>query len=314
MRTAHVTRIEGFAPLGWRAACVALGNLDGVHLGHQALVGAVVVRARALGGVAAALTFEPHPARVLHPERAPAALVTPDQKARLLAEAGVERLAVLPFDRAVAELTPEQFAHRVLRGVLDARVVVVGENFRFGRGRGGDLAELRRLGSTLGFELALVPPVQMDGRPISSTRIRAALEQGAVGEARALLGRPYFVEGRVGHGDARGRTLGFPTANLEPWNELLPRAGVYAARASAAGGVQRHAAVVNVGRRPTFDGREVRAEAHLIDFAGDLYGAVLKVEFVARLRDERRFAGPDELVAQIQADLALARLVLEPVS
>jgi riboflavin kinase/FMN adenylyltransferase len=307
----QVTRLEGFAPVGWPAACVAVGNFDGVHLGHQALAAAVVGRARARGGVAGALTFEPHPARVLRPERAPSALLTLDQKARLLAEAGVERLAVLPFDRSLAMLTPEEFARRVLQDALGARSVVVGENFRFGHGRAGDVGELRRLGAELGFEVASLPPVSLGGRPVSSTRIREALGHGEVRQAQALMGRPYFIEGEVVRGDARGRALGFPTANLEPRNELLPRDGVYAARCGLAGEPPERPAVVNIGRRPTFDGREVRAEAHLLGFAGDLYGRELRLDFVDRLRDERRFDGPGPLVEQIRADVAQARRVLE---
>lgn len=308
------TRLNGFEPVGWQAACVALGNFDGVHVGHQALVAAVVARARALGGSAGALTFEPHPARVLHPERAPAALLTPDQKARLLAEAGIERLAVLPFDRALAALSPDEFARRVLKDALGAQAVLVGENFRFGRGRSGGVGELRRLGAELGFEVASLPPVSFDGRPVSSTRIREALGRGEVELAGALMGRPYFVEGQVVRGDARGHALGFPTANLEPWNELLPRHGVYAARCGVGGEPAVRPAVVNLGRRPTFDGREVRAEAHILGFEGDLYGCALRLDFIARLRDERRFDGPGALVEQIRADVAEARRVLEMAS
>ncbi len=322
----EVRRLAGLEPLGWVAPCVALGNFDGVHLGHQALVRGVLQRARDVSGQALALTFDPHPARVLRPDRAPAALSTFEQKARLLGQAGLERLAVLTFDARLAAFTPEEFARRVLRDALRARLVCVGENFRFGRGRVGGVAELRALGALLGFELSVLGPVVLDGRPVSSTRIREALMRGAVSEARALAGRDYFVEGLVVKGDARGRTLGFPTANLEPWNELLPLAGVYAARCTLLADAQPDRAgslggtaqsppalgVVNVGRRPTFDGREVRLEAHLLDSAGDLYGAALRVEFVERLRDEIRFDSVEALVEQIRADVAHARQVLEP--
>lgn len=308
----EVRRLQGFAPVGWDDACVAVGNFDGVHLGHQALLAAVVARARAVSGAAVALTFDPHPVRLLRPERAPSALLTFDQKVLLLAEAGVERLAVLPFDRALAALGPEAFAREVLRGALGARSVVVGANFRFGHKRAGDAAELRRLGQALGFEVVSLGPVSAGGRPVSSTRIREALAQGDVESARALLGRPYRVEGRVVKGDARGRALGFPTANLDPWNELLPRHGVYVARCGLTGESPSRAAVVNVGRRPTFDGREVCAEAHLLDFSGDLYGQALRVDFVARLRDEHRFASAQALVDQIGADVEAARRALGP--
>lgn len=309
----QVRRLVDLEPLGWPAPAVAVGNFDGVHLGHQALAQTALARARAVSGVALALTFDPHPARVLRPERAPAALCTFEQKARLLAETGLERLAVLAFDARLAALTPEEFARRVLRDALGARLVCVGRNFRFGRERAGGVDELRGLGAVLGFELSVLDPVLLDGRPVSSTRVREALARGEVETARALAGRAPFVEGRVVAGDARGRTLGFPTANLEPWNELLPLAGVYAALCTRLPGPARPwPAVVNVGRRPTFDGRDVRLEAHLLDFEGDLYGADLRVEFVARLRAERRFDGPHELVAQIRQDVAQARRVLEP--
>lgn len=307
MLVRHLERLE---PVGWSAPCVAVGNFDGVHLGHQALVKAVRERARHVAGLAVGLTFEPHPARVLRPEQAPARLLTFDQKARLLADAGLERLAVLPFDAALAALSPDEFAARVLRDTLGARVVGVGENFRFGAARAGGLADLRRLGGALGFELLALGPVMLAGQPVSSTRLREVLERGEVAEAAALAGRPYLVEGLVVRGDQRGRTLGFPTANIDPWNELLPGAGVYAARAGVAGG-PACPAVVNVGRRPTFDGREVRLEVHLLDFEGDLYGAALRVEFLARLRAEMRFPSPQALVEQIGADVRLARRVLE---
>lgn len=306
----QVRRLERLEPLGWGSPCVAVGNFDGVHLGHQALLREVVAQARTRGDWPVGLTFDPHPARVLRPERAPVALLTFEQKARLLAHAGLRGLAVLPFDAALAALTPDEFAARVLRDALGARLVAVGENFRFGTGRAGGVADLRRLGEELGFELLALGPVAWGGDAVSSTRVREALLLGQVEQAGALLGRPYAVEGPVVAGDRRGRTLGFPTANVNPWNELLPLAGVYAARCSGPDGQSREA-VVNVGRRPTFDGREVRLEAHLLDFEGDLYGLPLQVDFVARLRDEMRFPSAQALVERIRADAEAARRVLE---
>ncbi len=303
-------RLDSLEPRGWPAPVVTVGNFDGIHRGHQALVAAAVEGAQASGGVSVVLTFDPHPSHVLSPDRAPEALMTADQKEELLARLGVDRLALLPFTVELSGKTPRDFADAVLRRALGARRVVVGSNFRFGRGRAGDVPLLRGLGDDLGFDVVAVEPVTHEGAPISSTRIREALARGAVAAARDLLGRPFFVDGDVVRGDGRGRTLGIPTANLALRNETLPRPGVYAAtcRVLPAGGPR--AAVVNLGRRPTFGGGETTLEAHLLDFDGDLYGAALRVEFRERLRDERRFDGPDSLVKQIREDAEAARRTL----
>jgi riboflavin kinase/FMN adenylyltransferase len=290
---------------------VALGNLDGVHLGHQALVGVVRAQARARAGTAVVLTFDPHPARVLHPERSPRALMTLAQKAEVLAGLGVDRLAVLDFTRERAGQTAEEFARTVLAAALGAQVVAVGANFRFGRGRAGDAGTLERLGAALGFEVVVVPPVTLDGEAVSSTRVREAVEAGEVEEAVRLLGRRYFVDGAVVQGEGRGRTIGFPTANVDVVNETLPARGVYACwcRDLDEGGAAVPAAV-NVGNRPTFDGHGTTVEAHALAPVGDLYGRRLRVEFAQRLREERRFPGVEALRAQIAADVEQARRVL----
>jgi riboflavin kinase/FMN adenylyltransferase len=251
------------------------------------------------------LTFDPHPARVLAPDAAPAALMTLEQKAEALARLGVSGLAVLPFDAEVAGAAPDRFAASVLRGALDAGVVVVGANFRFGRGRAGDAATLR----ALGFDVSEVGPVEHGGERVSSSRVRKALADGDVALAAALLGRPFLLEGTVVRGEGRGRTLGVPTANLAPAGETVPAGGVYAAWAWVGGG-PGVASVVNVGRRPTFGGGATSVEAHLLDFDRDLYGRPLGLSFAARIRDERRFAGPEALVAQIREDIAAARRAL----
>lgn len=301
-------------PAGGRGA-VAVGNFDGVHRGHQALVAAALSRARLADCAAVALTFDPHPAQVLAPDRALRRLMTPSQKEEALAALGVDVLAVLPFTGRLAALRPEEFVGKVLRGALCAESVVVGEGFRFGAGRAGDVASLRLLGGQMGFAVVEVPAVLEGPLPVSSTRIREALLGGDVEAAATLLGRPYFVDGLVVRGEERGRTLGFPTANLAPENEILPRAGVYAARVQepgGAGGGSRDA-VVNLGVRPTFGGGGgATVEAHLLDFAGELYGRSLRVSFVVRLRDEQRFPGPEALRAQIAADVARARAILRP--
>jgi len=302
-------RVERLAPLGWPSPAVTIGNFDGVHRGHQALVAAVVARAREAAGVAVVLTFDPHPAAVLNPDRAPDALNTLDQKEELLAGLGVDRLAVLAFDEEVAALTPESFAREVLLGALDARHVVVGESFRFGPRRQGDAGRLAALGGGLGFSVQAVPPVLEQGSPVSSSRVRDALARGEVRVARDLLGRPHFVDASVVRGDGRGRTIGVPTANLAPENEILPAGGVYAARCRVPGGIWQPA-VVNIGRRPTFGGQHVTVEAHLVDFDGDLYGERVRLEFHERLRGEERFDGPQALVARIREDVARARDVL----
>lgn len=302
----RIVRLEDLEPRGFLAPAVTVGNFDGVHLGHQALAAVAVRDARLLGGTSVVLTFDPHPSRVLSPDRGPSALMTLAQKADALAALGVDVLAVLPFTLIVSDLSPEAFARVVLKGALGARLVVVGGNFRFGRGRRGDVSLLRQLGESLGFRVEAVDPVLQEGAPISSTRIREALARGAVEAARVLLGRPFAVEGLVVRGAGRGRTLGIPTANLETANETLPGRGVYAAVVRLPEG-RASRAVVNVGRRPTFGGGETTVEAHLLDFEQDLYGLSLRLEFHRRLREERTFSGKEGLVAQIHEDIARAR-------
>ena len=303
-------RLDSLEPVGWGRLAVSLGNFDGVHLGHARLAAETIREARGLGGAAVVLTFDPHPARILHPDRAPATLVTVAQKAELLAGLGIDRLAVLPFTREVAALDADAFARDVLGACLGAAAVVVGPNFRFGRGRAGDPGVLADLGARLGFEVRIVEPVLHDGGPISSTRIRAALAEGDVSLAESMLGRRFFVDGTVVAGDGRGRTIGFPTANVEPRNETLPAAGVYACLL-AIGSEPPRSAVANLGTRPTFGEGPARLEVHVLDFERDLYGAAVRVHFAARLRGERRFAGPDELARQIASDAAHARQLLE---
>jgi riboflavin kinase/FMN adenylyltransferase len=302
-------RVGEPAAVGWPPTAVTVGNFDGVHRGHQALVSAAVSRARETGGLSVALTFDPHPARVLQPDRAPAALSTLAQKEELLAGLGIDRVAVLPFDASVAGLSPEAFARGVLREALRARDVVVGESFRFGRRRAGDARTLAELGAGLGFSVHALPVVLEEGSPVSSSRVRDELARGDVGAARALLGRAYFVDARVVHGDGRGRAIGVPTTNLASENEVLPAPGVYAGRCRLPGGEVR-SAVVNLGHRPTFGDGGLALEAHLLEFTGDLYGARVRLAFHERLRDEQRFPGKDALVARISEDVARARALL----
>lgn len=303
----NVVRLETLSPRGWPHAAVTVGNFDGVHRGHQALVAAALRSARAQSGTAVVLTFDPHPSHVLSPHRAPEALMTVEQKAEILGELGIDFLAVLPFTRELAERSPEEFARDVLQQCLGARAVIVGHNFRFGRHRAGDASRLAELGATMGFAVETVAAVVHEGAPISSTRIREALARGEIEAANALLGRPHLLDGRVRTGEGRGRTLGFPTANLELLNEAVPGGGVYACRVRVEGETAPRPAVVNVGRRPTFGGGDLIVEVHLLDFSGDLYGRRLRVAFESKLRDERAFPGVEALKRQIEADAAEAR-------
>jgi riboflavin kinase/FMN adenylyltransferase len=307
----QIDRLNSLEPRGWPVPVVTIGNFDGVHLGHQALVAASRERAQAEGGTAVVLTFDPHPARVLSPDRAPASLMTASQKGEILEGLGTDRLAILPFTPEVAGRTAAEFARVVLGRALGARVVVVGEPFRFGRGREGDVETLRALGRDLGFEVVAVPPVLIGGAPVSSSRVRAALETGEVEEAERFLGREFFVDGEVVRGAARGRALGFPTANLSSENEILPANGVYACWCQEEGRGGRLPAVANVGRRPTFGGGVLGLEAHLLDWSGDVYERRLRVWFAIRLREERTFPSPGALVEQIRRDVRDARRVLE---
>jgi riboflavin kinase/FMN adenylyltransferase len=306
----NIVRLETLEPRRWPSPAVTVGNFDGVHRGHQALVTATREAARERG-TTVVLTFDPHPSHVLSPHRAPEALLTVEQKAEILGGLGIEQLAVLPFTRALAERDARTFAREVLHECLGARSVIVGQGFRFGRHREGDTERLVELGRELEFSVHAVAPVLHDGAPISSTRIREALARGEIEAANALLGRRCFVDGRVRPGDGRGRTIGFPTANLELLNEAVPGGGVYACWARARGEDAVRPAVVNVGRRPTFGGGgALIVEAHLLGFTGDLYGRVLRVEFARKLRDERAFPSVEALKAQIAADAAEAAEIL----
>jgi len=257
------------------------------------------------------LTFDPHPSHVLSPHRAPDALMTVDQKAEILGALGVSGLAVLPFTRALADQGAADFAQAILQGCLGAASVIVGRSFRFGRHREGDATRLAELGGGLGFSVTTVAPVLHDGAPISSTRIREAVARGEIAAANALLGRRHFVDGRVRHGEGRGRTIGFPTANLQLVNETPPGGGVYACWVRLEGDTGGpHPAVVNVGRRPTFGAGELLVEVHILDWSGDLYGRLLRAEFQQKLRDERTFPGVEALKAQISTDADTARRLL----
>lgn len=286
---------------------VTIGNFDGVHLGHRGVLGKAVSRAAEIGGKAVALTFVPHPVRVIAPGREPARLTPLERKLELMAESHVDIAMVLPFDRQLASMEAREFVEKVLIAGAAARVVIVGSDFRFGRGRAGNIQLLQKLGPELGFSMEPFEPVLIEGEPVSSTRIRGVLNKGRVELAARLLGRPHDVAGVVVRGDQRGRLLGFPTANLGGLRALLPALGVYACWAHFGG--SRRMAAVNIGDRATFNrGRSV--EAYLLDFEGDLYGRELQLSFVSRLRADAKFESVEALVTQISADVDATRRVL----
>ncbi|RDV82520.1 bifunctional riboflavin kinase/FAD synthetase [Ammonifex thiophilus] len=289
---------------------VGLGNFDGVHLGHRRLIERLVAWAAATGGTAAVLTFEPHPAMVLNPQKAPPLLLSSELKRRFLAELGIEVLFILPFTREFASLQPEEFVAEVLVKEMGVKAVFVGYNHTFGRGGKGNPALLASLGERYGFRVEVIPQVVVNGLPVSSTLIRYLLEKGEVEEARRYLGYYPLYLGTVVSGDGRGRELGFPTANLElEEGILLPACGVYLVRVRVL--EKNWYGVANVGVLPTFGERErPRIEVFLFDFQGELYGLKMEVSFLRRLREERRFRSPEELVAQIRRDVACAREII----
>lgn len=289
-----------------RPTVLTLGVFDGLHLGHQLIISRVVERARETGAVPTVITFDPHPREVLHPESAPPLLQTFDQKVEAFGMLGVEQTIVIRFTREFAHVRAEEFLKDVVHERLHAKEVYLGRGFAFGRGRGGDIELLRKVSGQLGFFADEVPEVRLRGQRISSSRIRGLLSQGRVNLARRMLGRPYGVEGRVVRGAERGRTIGFPTANLQPQNRVIPHAGVYVT-ATLIEGIWRRS-VTNIGVRPTFEKEaEPSVETFVMDWGGDLYGDVVRVRFLHRLRDERRFESVEELKRQIDSDASRAR-------
>ena len=299
-------------PPGARGGAVALGNFDGVHRGHQALLAHTAEHARALGAPLVVLTFEPHPPRFFVPDTGPFRLTLPPAKERLLAEAGVQAVLAQRFDEAFAALSADTFVEEVLLAGLGARHVVCGYDFTFGARRGGNVERLRQMGEERKFGVSVLAPVMHEGEIYSSTRIREALRAGWPSEAAELLGRPWEIEGIVEQGDRRGRTIGFPTANVALGEHLRPRFGVYAVRVLIEGeaGTRWRGAVANLGRRPTVGKLQENFEVHLFDFEGDLYGKTLRVALVDFIRPEMKFAGLDQLKAQIATDAAAARTIL----
>ena len=292
---------------------LALGNFDGVHRGHRKILDRVRISASERGATAAIVTFDPHPPRVVRPDKAPPLLMTTAQRLEAIAEAGVHSAAIVRFTTELSRWDPETFVRTVLVDWLHVAEVWVGANFLFGHDRAGNYSLLRTLGAQYGFKAEKIDPVRYKDFVVSSTRIRRLVAEGRVDEAGALLGHQYYIDGTVVEGDKRGRTIGFPTANLQSDNELLPPHGVYATTVTIDGVVRP--SVTNVGVRPTVDrsGRTM-VEAHLFDFSDDLYGRTVRVGFVQRMRDERAFESVDALRAQIAADCGRARVLFDRLS
>ena len=287
-----------------RAGAVAIGNFDGVHLGHARIVERLIAKAREVGGPAVVFTFDPHPVRLLRPAAAPPPLTWTDRKAELLIELGVDSMIAYPTDEALLSLSPEQFFTAIVREKLGARAIVEGANFYFGRDRAGTIDVLRRLAAEAGVAVEVVEPLVLSGEIVSSSRVRKLLAEGRVEEASRLLTRPYRIRGMVTHGAGRGAKIGFPTANVAAVDTLLPGPGVYAGAAWTAG--QRYRAAINVGPNPTFGEQALKLEVHLIDFSAELYHQPLEVDFLRRLRDIQPFASVDALRAQLERDVAAA--------
>ena len=290
-----------------RGSVLAIGNFDGIHLGHQAILRAAVERATKTSDVATALTFDPSPRKVLRPESAPPRLSTNAQRMEWFGNVGLEAAVVLPFTLDLAGISPEEFVEQILVRGLHVRAVLVGEDFRFGHKQAGDVARLRELGARHGFAVEIIPPVAFEKEIVSSTVIRREIAAGNVSHAARLLGRAFALTGEIVTGTGTGRRFTFPTLNLKPEQELLPARGVYVTRTLLEGETKSRRSVTNVGMRPTFNGASLSVETHLLDFSGEVTAKRMEVRFWKRLREEEKFTGPEELRAQIARDIASAR-------
>ena len=296
--------LEGLEGI-FKNPAVTLGNFDGVHVGHQEIFSRLKKRAADIEGEALVLTFDPHPVKVLRPEMSPSLITSLDEKLRLLEESGLDGVVLADFTKEFAAQHPSQFAEELLCKALSAKLVIVGHDFTFGKGKQGTIGSLKEFGKKMGFDVEVVQPFKLNGEIVSSTGIRRLIMKGDVGNARELLGRYYTVEGEVIKGDSRGKSLGFPTANLAPHGELFPEDGVYAVKVLL--GKRSMLGVANVGVKPTFGNSERNIEVHIFDFNKSIYGERLRLLFVAKVRDERRFGGPGELSAQIKRDILAAK-------
>jgi riboflavin kinase/FMN adenylyltransferase len=296
---------EFYEPTG-RGSVLAIGNFDGIHLGHQAILQEATDRAAKNSAVATALTFEPPPLKILRPQAAPKRLSTNEQRLEWFRAVGVEAAVVMPFTLELSKLTPQHFVEKILVNQLRVRALLVGENFRFGHKQAGDTQLLRELGKQHGFEVVSIPPVMAHGEVVSSTVIRREITEGAVTQAGRLLGRPFVLTGSIVSGTGTGSKFTFPTVNLRVDQELLPGGGVYITRTLLQGESKSRRSVTNIGVRPTFDGATLSVETHLLDFSGTVAAKGMELRFWKRLRSEKKFSGPDELRAQIAKDIAAA--------
>ena len=287
---------------------MTIGNFDGVHLGHQVIFRTLCQRAHEVGGTSIVLTFDPHPLKVLAPERCPLLITPTRKKLSIIQGCGVDVVVCLPFTRELADLTPDVFVEDVLVGTIGIREIYVGYNFAFGKGRQGSIALLQELGQRHGFRVHVVEPIALEGRVVSSSIIRQWIQQGQVDEAALLLGRLYSITGTVVEGYQKGRELGFPTANVRSTDELIPGRGVYAVMVDWR--EQRYEGVANIGFNPTFGRAQLSVEIHLFNFSQQLYGETVEVSFVKKIRDERAFPSVADLVKQIGQDVATAHTLL----
>jgi riboflavin kinase/FMN adenylyltransferase len=294
-----------------RGTVATVGTFDGVHLGHWSVLQEIGRRAEATGRRSVLVTFDPHPLRIVRPEHCPPLLTTPEEKKEILAESGLELAVFLSFTRALSKYEPRRFVEEILLGRLGVEELVIGYDHGFGRDRSGDTDTLVAIGTELGFDVDVVPPVSVGGQPISSSRVRAAVQRRDLEEARACLGRPYSARGVVVRGDGRGKGLGFPTANLRigERDKLIPPEGIYAVRAQLRSGT--FGGALHLGPRPTFTGSAPTIELHLLDFDRDIYGEDLRVDFIRWLREIRPFASVAELVEQMKADVEAARRAVD---
>jgi riboflavin kinase / FMN adenylyltransferase len=302
-----VEGLEALNNLSYQKPVLALGNFDGVHLGHQAIFRHAVARAHEIEGTSMVFTFEPHPLRVLAPEKAPPLLTTFTQKMRLIAALSIDIGIWVAFSETFARQQPIDFIHEVLCQSIGVHDLIVGYDFRFGHRRTGTTTLLQEQATIYGYQVTVVPPITQEDIVVSSSNIRHLLHEGQVASAARLLGRPYSIEGEVVEGYRRGATLGFPTANVRSVNDIVPRTGVYAIR--VVWKEQTYSGVANIGYNPTFGNQVLSVEAHLFDFSANLYGEIVHIEFIARIRDERKFTSVAELAAQIAHDAQQARSI-----
>ncbi|MDA8082119.1 MAG: bifunctional riboflavin kinase/FAD synthetase [Nitrospiraceae bacterium] len=300
-----ITDLKDLQQQRYDRSILTLGNFDGLHRGHQELINMVITRARETGAVSMVVTFRPHPLKILCPEKCPPLISIYEEKIKLIGDLGIDVLVKIPFTLEFAGMAPEAFVRDVLCHMLGAREIFVGANYRFGRERKGTVQTLSDLGRECGFIVREVEQISFGGEVISSTKIRQLLKDGEVGHAARLLGRDYAITGVVVRGDGRGRTLGFPTANIAPKHAIIPSHGVYAVRLYVR--EMFYDGIANIGVRPTFDKQILSIEANLFDFNEDIYGEEISVYFLEKIRDEKKFGSVDELVSQIRQDVEAAR-------